>query len=124
MDRSPDTVCAVVVTHNRRALLAERLRAIGAQTRRPDHLLVVDNASTDGTAELVHERFADAELLALARSAGGAGGFNAGMRAARDRGFEWLWLLDDDPVATPEALERLLAPLRELRGLPAPDILA
>src|SRR3712207_6443796 len=124
MEGSSDTVCAVVVTHNRRALLEECLRAVGAQTRRPDHVLVVDNASTDGTPDLVRSRYPDTELVALTENGGGAGGFHAGMRAAHERGFAWLWLMDDDTIPAPDALERLLAPLRDLGGLPRPDILA
>ena len=49
------SVCALVVTYNRRALLDECLRAIDAQTVRPAELILVDNASTDGTPELLRE---------------------------------------------------------------------
>jgi GT2 family glycosyltransferase len=101
------SVCAVVVTHNRRELLVHCLAALRAQTSRPDRVLVVDNASTDGTADLVRREFADMDLLALARNEGGAGGFHEGMRAAHAAGAEWIWLMDDD---TPAAL----APRRPL----------
>jgi GT2 family glycosyltransferase len=124
MAHSPDTVCAVVVTRDRRALLQECLSAVLAQTRRPDHVLVVDNASSDGTPDLVRSDFPAAELLRLDRNSGGAGGFHAGMHAAHDRGFAWLWLLDDDAIPTADALERLLAPLDDLGRLRRPDILA
>jgi rhamnopyranosyl-N-acetylglucosaminyl-diphospho-decaprenol beta-1,3/1,4-galactofuranosyltransferase len=113
----PLRVVAVVVTHNRRDLLAEALAAIAAQTRRPDGVIVVDNASTDGTAALVRTRFgADAgplglpvELVELRRNSGGAGGFAVGISRALDSGAGAIWLLDDDAVATPGALEALLA---------------
>ncbi len=45
------SVTAVVVTYNRAALLAECLDAIAAQTHRPSRVVVVDNASTDDTAD-------------------------------------------------------------------------
>src|SRR5437763_1862098 len=47
------TVCAVVVTHNRRELLAECLDRLERQYRRPDHVLVVNNASTDDPAAML-----------------------------------------------------------------------
>jgi GT2 family glycosyltransferase len=118
------SVCAVVVTRDRRALLEECLTALRAQSRPVDHVVVVDNASSDGTADMVRERFADVELMRLEHNGGGAGGFHAGMRTAYDAGFEWLWLMDDDTIASPTALERLLEPLDRLDGLPRPAILA
>jgi GT2 family glycosyltransferase len=110
-----ERVYAVVVTYNRRDMLVECLRALAAQTRPVDVVLVVDNASTDGTPDLVREEFGDAELLALEENVGGAGGFYEGMRAAEAAGADWLWLMDDDTIATPGALEALLAPVPQLR---------
>jgi rhamnopyranosyl-N-acetylglucosaminyl-diphospho-decaprenol beta-1,3/1,4-galactofuranosyltransferase len=122
-DERSGTVCAVVVTHNRRDLLEECLDAVLAQTRGVDHVLVVDNASTDGTGELVASRFPQVELLALPRNEGGAGGFHEGMRLATEQGWEWLWLMDDDTIPRADALERLLERLDELDGLPEPIML-
>ncbi|NKZ02474.1 glycosyltransferase [Actinomadura latina] len=102
-------VTAVVVTHNRRELLTEALAALAAQTRPPDAVIVVDNASTDGTAGLVRERFPGAELLVLGVNTGGAGGFAAGIARALDApGTGLLWLMDDDTVPEPGALAALL----------------
>lgn len=102
-------VVAVVVTHNRRDLLAEALTALHAQTRAPDIVVVVDNASTDGTAELLRSRFAAVDLVTLARNTGGAGGFAAGIAHALRLKADLIWLMDDDTIATPGALEALLA---------------
>jgi GT2 family glycosyltransferase len=102
-------VHAVLVTHNRRELLRDALSALHAQTVPPDAVLVVDNASSDGTAEMVRDEFPQAELLALAENQGGAGGFHEGMKHAYARGAEWLWLMDDDTIAQPSALSELLA---------------
>jgi len=118
------TVCAVVVTHDRRELLEQCLTALNAQTRPADALLVVDNASTDGSSAMVAERFPEVEVLRLETNGGGAGGFNEGMRVAYLRGFDWLWLMDDDTIPNPDALERLLAALERLDGLPHPALLA
>ncbi|MES9539335.1 MULTISPECIES: glycosyltransferase [unclassified Actinomadura] len=102
------SVTAVVVTYNRRGLLHEALAALDAQTRPPDRITVVDNASADGTAAMVAELFPGVDLLALPRNIGGAGGFSAGMARALDGGADLLWLLDDDTVPEPEALAALL----------------
>jgi rhamnopyranosyl-N-acetylglucosaminyl-diphospho-decaprenol beta-1,3/1,4-galactofuranosyltransferase len=100
-------VWAVVVTLNRRELLAECLAAIAAQTRPPERVLVVDNASTDGSAEWLRDR-EGLDVIRLERNAGSAGGFAAGVEAATAGGAEWLWLMDDDSAPAPDALERLL----------------
>lgn len=118
------TVGAVVVTHDREELLRECLHAVLGQTRPPDSVLVVDNASGDATGRLLQEEFAAVEVLRLATNEGGAGGFHEGMRAGVERGLDWLWVMDDDTIPEPDALERLLERLDDLRGLPAPVMLA
>ena len=104
----PETVCVVVVTHNRVALLRECLTALQGQTRAPDEILVVDNASSDGTAAMLATEFPGVDVLRLDTNEGGAGGFHDGMRKAYDNGCDWLWLMDDDTIPAPSALERLL----------------
>jgi rhamnopyranosyl-N-acetylglucosaminyl-diphospho-decaprenol beta-1,3/1,4-galactofuranosyltransferase len=99
----------VVVTHDRRILLDAALTAILTQTRVPDILVVVDNASSDGTAELVRKRFPGVDLVELPLNTGGAGGFATGIARALDLGATALWLLDDDTVPEPGALEALAA---------------
>jgi rhamnopyranosyl-N-acetylglucosaminyl-diphospho-decaprenol beta-1,3/1,4-galactofuranosyltransferase len=106
------SVCALVVTYNRRALLDECLRAIEAQTVRPAQLILVDNASTDGTADLLRERgYLDrpgVRLLRLDENLGSSGGFARGFEAARESDAEWLWTMDDDAEPAPDCLARLL----------------
>ncbi len=105
-------VCAIVVTYNRAGLLRACLLALEAQTRAVDAVLVVDNASTDGTRGLVRGEFPGATVLALAANGGGAGGFHAGMKWAYGRGYDWLWLMDDDARPAADCLGRLLAHAR------------
>jgi GT2 family glycosyltransferase len=115
---SDETVCAVVVTYNRKELLRECLQAVTGQTRPADTVLVVDNASTDGTLDMVREEFPSAEVLELPTNEGSSGGFHEGMKAASARGFGWLWVMDDDTIPNPDALEILLDARRPL-GEPA-----
>src|SRR3954454_4454835 len=87
------SVCAVVVTYNRLDLLTRCLEHLEAGSRPPDSILVVDNASTDGTAAMLAER-GGVEVLRLAQNGGGAGGFERGLEHAFRQGHDWLWLLD------------------------------
>jgi GT2 family glycosyltransferase len=103
-----EPVWAVVVTHDRRQSLSRCLEAISMQRRPPDWILVVDNASTDGTRTMLAERYPQVEVLALTVNEGGAGGFHHGMARAHAGGAEWLWLMDDDTVPGSGALEELL----------------
>lgn len=102
-------IVALVVTRNRKLLLAEALAAVGAQTRTPDAVVVVDNASADGTPAMVRARFPATDLLALPHNTGGAGGFAAGLARALARGATAVWLMDDDTLPAPGALAALLA---------------
>jgi rhamnopyranosyl-N-acetylglucosaminyl-diphospho-decaprenol beta-1,3/1,4-galactofuranosyltransferase len=101
-------VCAVVVTHNRRALLSECLAALADQTRAPDRVIVVDNASTDGTGAMLAAEHPEVDTLTLSENAGGAGGFYEGLRRAHGLGADWVWLMDDDTIPEPPCLEALL----------------
>ncbi|WP_433332716.1 glycosyltransferase [Spirillospora sp. CA-294931] len=101
-------VIAVVVTYNRRDLLTEALDALRAQTRPLDAVIVVDNASTDGTPALLEEHYGEVDLVELAHNTGGAGGFAAGLASALDAKPDLIWLMDDDTVPEPDALARLL----------------
>jgi GT2 family glycosyltransferase len=102
------SVCAVVVTFNRKELLRGCLAALRGQTRPLDQILVVNNHSTDGTEALLAAEFADLPVLHLPENCGGAAGFETGMRWAYERGHEWIWVMDDDIVPYPGALELML----------------
>jgi rhamnopyranosyl-N-acetylglucosaminyl-diphospho-decaprenol beta-1,3/1,4-galactofuranosyltransferase len=104
----PLRVVAVVVTYNRRELLLEALAAVQAQSRAPDAVIVVDNASTDGTGAAVRARFPSARLAELPRNTGGAGGFAYGMALALADAADLIWLMDDDTVPEPDALRAML----------------
>ena len=103
-------VVAVVVAYNRRELLVAALDALGSQTRPVDEVVVVDNASTDGSGEAARDHTACSEVVTLPRNTGGAGGFAVGLaHAVRALDADVVWLMDDDTVPTATALERLLA---------------
>jgi GT2 family glycosyltransferase len=119
-------VVAVVVTWNRRSLLCESLTALSAQTNPPAAIVVVDNASTDDTLQTLRERPpgpVPLDVVALTTNIGGAGGFAVGIeRALAAHSPDYVWLLDDDTVPTPTALDELLSVADRCR--PRPVVLA
>jgi rhamnopyranosyl-N-acetylglucosaminyl-diphospho-decaprenol beta-1,3/1,4-galactofuranosyltransferase len=119
-------VVAVVVSYNRRDLLLEVLAAVLAQTRPADAVIVVDNASTDGAAAAVRRQFAPVQVAELASNTGGAGGFACGIALALDTSADLVWLMDDDAVPEPGALQALLEARERHPAYPAhpPALLA
>lgn len=88
-------VVAVVVTHERPALLSLCLFALATQVRPPDLVIVVDNASGPETARVLAD-FPAVQVLSQPRNMGGAAGYRVGIGAAMQAGAEWVWLMDDD----------------------------
>ncbi len=106
-----NTVAAVVVTFNRKQLLSECLDALLSQTYALNKIILIDNASTDGTYIFLREKgYLDNSLIkyiCLSENTGGAGGFYEGVRRAYEDGYEWIWLMDDDAEPQFDALEML-----------------
>jgi hypothetical protein len=71
--------------------------------------MLVDNGSTDGTAEAVREAMPEVEILALPRNVGFAAGMNAGIRRALDSGATWTLLMNNDATVEPDMISRLLS---------------
>ncbi len=109
-ERNHETVAVVIVTYNRADLLRRCLAALARSDRRPDAVFVVDNASTDHTAEVLAAT-TDLPLHVIASEVndGGAGGFSRGVGAAYEAGFDRIWLMDDDVVPAADCLSVLMA---------------
>ena len=112
-----DCVVAVVVTRNRVPLLRQSLAAVAAQTRRPDHLVVVDNGPDDGVRGVVEDCGLPATYLPSRRSLGGAGGFALGMLHALALGADWVWCADDDGRPADDTVLATLMATAEAHGL-------
>ena len=108
-----ESVAVVIVTFNRADLLTRMLDGLAAQTRVPDAVYVIDNASTDHTREILTARREHPGLpLHVTHSEenlGGAGGFRLGVRLAHGAGHDRIWLVDDDVVPARDCLEVMLA---------------
>lgn len=101
-----EQVIAVVVTYNRVALLSECITALRNQTHRIDKILVINNGSTDGTEQWLTGQ-KDIEFFTQ-KNTGSGGGFNTGINLAYSKGYDWIWLMDDDGFPKEDALARLL----------------
>jgi GT2 family glycosyltransferase len=137
---SQDSVCAIVVNYNRKELLLECLESLKNQSRPLNSIYIIDNASTDGTGELLLEKeyiteltdktdedwittskiknsvdqdYIDLRYVRMGENTGGAGGFHEGVKRAYHDGYDWLWLMDDDAEPPEDALEKLAEYLDE-----------
>ncbi|NLI45973.1 MAG: glycosyltransferase [Acidobacteria bacterium] len=128
-------IAAIIVTHNRRTLLRECLQAVASQSLPLAKVVLIDNHCTDGTPTALHEQGILPQIpesqaegvqslqgalpatgrtepvpfhyYRLPTNCGGAGGFNEGIRRSVPGDVDFLWLMDDDTIAEPDALLQL-----------------
>ncbi|MGY1915468.1 galactofuranosyltransferase GlfT1 [Blastococcus sp. SYSU DS0973] len=110
-------VVAVIVTRDRVEQLGESLSAVAAQSRRPDHVVVVDNGPDDGVRDAVEASGLPATYLPSRRNLGGAGGFALGMLHALALGADWVWCADDDGRPADETVLATLLDTARRHGL-------
>ena len=107
---------AIVVTYNRMNLLKECIEALN-KNKNLD-ILIIDNASTDGTKELVEKYVSDTlRYVNTGENLGGAGGFNFGIKEAlKNEDYKYLWLMDDDTIVQEDSLDKLVEKAKELNN--------
>lgn len=99
-------VLAHVHTFNDAQVIEQALDALRRQTRPPNAVVIVDNASTDGTLDRI---FPDGvTVIRNSTNTGSSGAVGVGFAHALKREFDWTWVLDADSVPEPDALENLL----------------
>ena len=104
-------VIAIIVTYNRLELLKRNIASVLSQQNCQCDLLVVDNASTDGTKEYLEIMMREnsrLQCLFLAENTGGAGGFHHGIKTAFANDYRFFWLMDDDTIPNPDCLQQLM----------------
>ena len=110
-DNANKKVAAIVVTFNRKNLLLKNIHSLLKQSFPVDHIFIIDNASTDGTADAVKNGLGNNRnitYIKLDKNIGSSGGFNRGLKRAYSWGADWFWILDDDVAPEPDCLENLL----------------
>lgn len=106
------SVISIIVTYNRKALLMECLDAVLSQSYPVSKIVLIDNASTDGTKDELEQkgylRNAIIDYHLMDSNTGGAGGFHQGMKIAQNFDCDWVWIMDDDTIPTANCLENLI----------------
>lgn len=101
----------VIVTYNREKLLRECISQIEQQTVKADKVIIVNNASTDGTGEYLKglkEKSKVYQVIECTENIGGAGGFAVGIKSAVENDIECVLIIDDDAILATDYMERLL----------------
>jgi GT2 family glycosyltransferase len=102
------SVAIVILNTNRRDDTLACPESLERSTYRNQHVIVLDNASADGSVEAIRSRFPVAQIIKLTANLGYAGNNNVGIRAAIEQGFDWVLVLNEDTILGPECLEELV----------------
>ena len=110
---------AVVVTYNRCTLLQTAISALNNQTVPLDVILVINNGSTDDTAEWLSKQ--EGVMVVTQDNLGGSGGFWRGIKEAYALGADYIWCMDDDVHPYSDCLEQQLRVMPQAGGIVAPQ---
>lgn len=111
-------VVAVVVTYNRKDILKKNIDCLLNQVGASCDVLIINNASTDGTEEMIRAEYNIPQVIYINTGAnlGGAGGFEYGIGKATMLGYEYIWIMDDDTWPEKDALANFFAADQKLDG--------
>lgn len=102
------SVAVVICNYNKRDFILACIESVFASKFNDYDLIVVDNASVDGSVDTIQERFGDRlKLLINKENIGGSGGFNRGMAYAMQHGYKYIHLLDNDVLLDNSAIGEL-----------------
>ncbi len=107
-------IACVIVAYNNASNIGKLLEALLNQSKPIAEIILVDNASSDGTAQMVKQTFPQVTLFANPSNTGVGGGYAQGMGYAYNKGYNWTWLLDGDSFPQVSALEQLMTTLVNL----------
>lgn len=107
-------IACVIVAYNNAGNLGQLLDALLNQSEPIAEIILVDNASSDGTTRMIKQTFPQVTLFANPSNTGVGGGYAQGMEYAYKKGYNWIWLLDGDSLPQVSALEQLMTALVNL----------
>jgi len=98
----------VILNWNRKEVLLESLKAVTELDYPLYEIIVVDNASTDGSVEAVKKQFPDVKVVENDKNYGAIGGKNIGLRNAMEAPVEYIYMVDNDIVGAKDSLSKLV----------------
>ncbi|GBE02291.1 galactofuranosyl transferase GlfT2 [bacterium BMS3Abin08] len=111
-------VLIIIVTFNKKDYVVNLLESLGELDYDNCDVVVVDNASIDGTADSIRESFPHVKVIENAENTGGSGGFNTGLSYAFGQdGYKYYYLLDNDVVVSKNSLSELVKVLESDEGI-------
>jgi GT2 family glycosyltransferase len=115
-------VYVITLNWNRKDDTLACLETLVCQTQAGFRILVVDNHSTDGSPEEIANRYPQVEQIVNSENLGFAAGFNIGLKFALEAGADYLLILNNDTLLSPDCLEQLMQAASLEEGILAPII--
>jgi GT2 family glycosyltransferase len=106
--RKQRLVITVILNTNRKDDTLACLASLEQSTYPSNHIIVLDNASSDGSVEAIEDRFSQVDVIRLEENKGYAGNNNVGILAALDKGADWVFVLNEDTLLAPTCIEELV----------------
>jgi GT2 family glycosyltransferase len=104
-------IAVVIVTFNRCDELVKTISAIQNQGILENDIIVINNNSTDTTKYILDSNYKNIQSIHLNENIASAGGFSKGMQIAFEKGYDWVWLFNDDSRPVEGSLKSILAHL-------------
>jgi GT2 family glycosyltransferase len=101
-------IVTVILNTNRRDDTLACLASLRLNGYPNHHIIVLDNASHDGSAEAIRASYPEVEVIGLTRNLGYAGNNNVGIQAAMAQNADWVFILNEDTLLAADCLEQLV----------------
>jgi len=101
-------VCVVIPVYNGKGVVDKLIHALIRQTHKPDKIVCVDDASIDNSGDYIRKKFPFVKVIKNKINLGAPGAYAKGIRYAYKKGYNYIWLLDQDDIPFKDALKNLL----------------
>jgi len=101
-------VITVILNTNRRVDTLDCLQSLAQSSYPNSRIIVLDNASSDGSVAAIRSAFPAVQILELTENLGYAGNNNVGIQVALEQGADWVLVLNEDTIVDPECLAELV----------------
>lgn len=101
------SIVTVILNTNRKADTLACLASLAHNTYQRHQIIVLDNASSDGSVEAIKSAFPNVQIIGLTENLGYAGNNNVGIQAAIAQGADWVFVLNEDTIVDAQCLEQL-----------------